>query len=355
MGSIEGRDTLLSGQAQVWRLMYASADAMALKCAVELGIPDIIHSHGRPISLSKIASGINSKNLNLDYLERVMGYLVRKRVFCTTHQHQKLETQTQTLYGLTSISKWLVRDTDLSLNNMVKMHTHPWILSPWSCIAQCVRDDGVAFTKYHGVEMWDFASQNPEFNSLFNDAMACTSKIVMTALLSKYKGFDSVKTLVDVGGGIGQVLSQIVKAYPHINGINFDLPHVIETAPNYVGISHVGGSMFDAIPNADAILMKWILHDWKDEECVKILRNCGKALPKKTGKLIIVEIVVQSDGDTIFGDMDLVFDMAMLAGPSGGKERTELEWKELLEEGGFPCYNIIKIPAMLSIIEAYAE
>ena len=101
--------------------------------------------------------------------------------------------------------------------------------------------------------------------------------------------------------------------------------------------------------------MQWIMHDWNDESCVKILKNCRKAIPEETGKVIIVDVVLQPEGNGLFDDTSLVFDLLMIAHSSGGKERTELEWKKVLEEGGFPRYNIIKISALPSIIEAYPK
>ncbi|XP_038703598.1 xanthohumol 4-O-methyltransferase-like [Tripterygium wilfordii] len=347
----QGDHTLLRAQAEVWQLMYGFADSMVLKCAIELGIPDIIHSHGGPISLSQIASGLNSSHPDLAYLERIMRYLVRKKVFSVHNQANGGEI----LYGLTHISRWLLTDSNLCLSPMAIMESHPWQLVPWHCFARCVKEGGLAFEKAHGCGIWDLASQNPEFNNLFNDGLASSSKVVISALISQYKdGFADVKTLVDVGGGTGVGLAEIVKAYPHIKAINFDLPHVLATAPDHTGISHVGGDMFDTIPNADAVFMKWILHDWRDEDCVKILKNCRKAIPEKTGKLVLMEIVVQEEEDTMFGNMDLIFDLVMIAHTSGG-ERTESQWKKLLAEGGFPRYKIIRIPAFLSIIEAYPE
>ncbi|XP_038705025.1 desmethylxanthohumol 6'-O-methyltransferase-like [Tripterygium wilfordii] len=356
MGSIEEETLLLRGQQQVWQLMFGFADSMALKCAIQLRIPDIIYSHGAPISLSQIASGIDSPSPDMGYLDRIMRYLVRKNIFSS---HQSSDGG-ETLFGLTDTSRWLLHDSDLSLNSMVIMQNHPWLLAPWHCFAQCVKDGGIAFKKAHGCEVWDFASQNPEFNNLSNDAMACTNKAIMKAFFLGYKdGLSSstVQTLVDVGGGTGAVLAEIVKVYPHIKGINFDLPLVVATAPEYVGISHVGGDMFEAIPNADEVFMKWVLHDWRDEDCVKILRNCRKVIPEKTGKLVLVEVVVDEDENEneSFGNTGFVFDLLMIAHASGGKERTELEWKKLLKEGGFPRYKIIKIPAITSIIEAYPE
>ena len=87
--------------------------------------------------------------------------------------------------------------------------------------------------------------------------MACTAKISIKTVMAAYKdGFGSIGSLVDVGGGTGGAVAEVVKAYPHIKGVNFDLPHVVATAPAYDGVSHVGGDMFESIPCADAIFMK---------------------------------------------------------------------------------------------------
>nr|APR64234.1 caffeic acid 3-O-methyltransferase-like 24 [Populus tomentosa] len=351
MGSLD-EEKLLRGQVEVWQLMFGFAESMALKCAIELGIPDIINSLGGPVTLNQIASGIDSPCVDIPYLARIMRFLVRKRVFT---QHNPSDGG-ETLYGLTDSSKWLLRDSEVSLAPMVLMQNYPWQLAPWHYLSQCVKEGGTAFKKAHGCEIWDLASQNPEFNRIFNDALACTAKIIMRAVVSHYKvGFDDVETLVDVGGGTGGNLAEIVKAYPHIKGINFDLPHVVAAAPAYNGVSHVGGNFFEAIPNADSIFMKWVFHDWGDEYCAKILKNCRKAMPEKTGKLILVEIVLQPEENGQFSDMGMVSDLVMFAPSTGGKERTKLEWKKLLEEGGFPRYKIINIPALPSIIEAYLQ
>ncbi|KAJ0111294.1 hypothetical protein Patl1_02209 [Pistacia atlantica] len=115
----------------------------------------------------------------------------------------------------------------------------------------------MAFKKVYGKGIWEFASHNPELNKFFDDAMACTTKIISRAIISGYKdGFSSIGSLVDVGGGTGEMLFEIVKSYPHIKGINFDLPHVIAIAPEYEGVSHVASDMFEAVPQADAVIMK---------------------------------------------------------------------------------------------------
>jgi hypothetical protein len=183
-----------------------------------------------------------------------MRLLVRRKIFTA---HHPSEGGGDTLYGLTHSSRWLLHDSKMSLAPLLLMEDHPWLMARWHCLSQCVKEGGIAFNKVHGREIWDFASENPEFNNLFNDGMACTARIVMSAIVSVYKdGFGCVGSLVDVGGGTGSAVAEIVKSFPHIKGINFDLPHVVATAPMYDGVKHVGGDMFQAIPNADAVFMK---------------------------------------------------------------------------------------------------
>ncbi|OWM91005.1 hypothetical protein CDL15_Pgr023338 [Punica granatum] len=343
-------EAMLRGQVAIWQNLFGFADSMALKCAVELGIADIIHSHGRPITLDQIAASINgSSSPDISSLARIMRLLVRRDIFAA---HQPSDSG-DTLYELTHSSRWLVKESEYNLAPMVTMENHPDLLAPWHYFGQCIKDGGMPFKKAHGMEVWEMASKNPQFNTLFNDAMACTNKIILQAIVAAYQdGFRSIGSLVDVGGGIGEAVAQIVKANPNIRGINFDLPHVVATAPAYPGVEHINGSMFESIPAADAVFMKWVLHDWGDEDCVKILKNCRKAIPEKLGKLIIIESVLQQEGNGIFA---YIFDLLMFAHASGGKERTELEWKNLLAASGFPRYNIIKIPTIPSIIEAFPK
>ncbi|XP_028082877.1 xanthohumol 4-O-methyltransferase-like [Camellia sinensis] len=104
-------------------------------------------------------------------------------------------------------------------------------------------------------------------------------------------------------------------------------------------------------PNPTGLI--WILHNWSDEDYVQILRNCRKAIPEKTGKIVIVDTILQPGGDDLFDNTGMAMDLMMLTLVRGGKERTKLEWKKILNEGGFVRYNIIQIPALQSIIKAY--
>ncbi|CAL5404230.1 unnamed protein product [Camellia sinensis] len=102
------------------------------------------------------------------------------------------------------------------------------------CTSALKWEGGIAFQKAHSREIWDYCSMNPEFNKIFNDAMGCTAKITMKAIMTEYKdGFCGVGSMVDVGGGTEAVMGEIVKVHPHIKGTNFDLPHVTTTAPEH--------------------------------------------------------------------------------------------------------------------------
>ncbi|XP_057953699.1 desmethylxanthohumol 6'-O-methyltransferase-like [Malania oleifera] len=347
-------DAKLKGEAYIWEVMLTFVGPMALKSAVELRIADIIHSHGRPITLRQIASAIDPPAADITTLSRIMRFLVHKSIF-TAFPSPSSDggPSSDILYGLTPSSTWLLGHAERTLAPMVLLMNHPLLLSPWHHLSDCVRDGGIAFKKAHGREVWDFAGANPEFNAMFNDAMACTARIMLDAILAGYKdGLADVESLVDVGGGTGSAIAEVVKACPHIKGINFDLPHVVATAPPFPGVCHVAGDMFHSIPKADAIFMKRVMHDWGDEDCIKILKNCRKAIFEKNGKVIIIDIVLQPDGKHLFDETRFTYDLMMLVGFLKGKERTKLEWEKVLHEGGFSRYKIIKIPTIVSIIEA---
>ncbi|KAL6126385.1 hypothetical protein ACLB2K_074435 [Fragaria x ananassa] len=157
--------------------------------------------------------------------------------------------------------------------------------------------------------------------------------IVIKKILDLYKGFEHLEKLV--GGGLGVTLSQITSRYPHIKGINFDLPHVIKEGPSYTGVEHVGGDMFASVPSGDAIFMKWILHDWSDEHCLKLLKNCCNAIPDN-GKVIVVEAllpVVPETSTAVKSTSQM--DVLMMTQNPGGKERNKQKFIALATAAGF--------------------
>lgn len=341
---------ILQGQKEIWSLVLAFVEPMALKCALELRIPDIIHSHGSAMSLSQIVSHIGSPSLDPTCLSRVMRLLVHKNIFTAASSGDQSD---ETLYGLTHSSRLLLQGSEMkTLAPWLYMVTHPLLFDPWQQLSAAIKDGTTVFDKAYGSSLWELTSGNPELNKLFNISMENLTKFNTEAILALYKdSFHGVETLADVGGGTGYLVSEIVKAnWPRIKGINFDSQHVVETAPAYAGVTHVGGDMFQSIPPTDAIIMKSVLHNWGDEDCLKILQNCRRALPKKTGKLILIEFVVEPGGREMVDDIVLKLDLLMMVHCGGGKERTQVEWINLSSQ-----FKFIKTPTVFFMIEAHAS
>ncbi|GAA0167212.1 methyltransferase [Lithospermum erythrorhizon] len=348
--------------ADITKCAFSFVDSMVLKCAVELRIADIIRSHGKSITLSQIASSIDSPSVNLGNLKRVMRMLVRMKIFTT----QKLDTETHKssdddlIYGLTPFSSLILHDADITLAPLVLMMNYPLLSAPWHHLSDVVKQGGTGFKKANGFELFEMTGKDPEFNKIFNNALRCTTKILIKGMFSNNGTvvFNGVNSVVDVGGGMGQFIGEIVKEFPNIKGVNMDLPHVVKMAPEIDGVTHVAGDMFKDIPNGDAITLKHILHDWGDEDCIKILKNCRDAITKEIGKVIIVEEILRENkkGDEgHFGNIDVIQDLTMLVHTVGGKERTEIEFKKILEEAGFSRFKIINFNYFPSLIEAYTK
>jgi hypothetical protein len=192
---------------------------------------------------------------------------------------------------------------------------------------------------------------------VFNEGMASMTRVALPPLLSACD-FSGISTLMDVGGGVGELMSAILKKYPSMRGIVFDLPHCTERArQNLAGAGvaeraeFIGGSFFESVPaGADAIMLKSIIHDWNDERCVRILQNCHSAL-KRGDRLTVIDRVVpekvEPDADYLSA---VLSDLNMLRGP-GGCERTESEHRDLLSRSGFRMTRVV--PAgRYSLIEA---
>ncbi|GMH18332.1 hypothetical protein Nepgr_020173 [Nepenthes gracilis] len=156
-------------------------------------------------------------------------------------------------------------------------------LKSWHYLKEAVLEGEIAFNKAHGTTIFAYNEVDSTFNKVFNSAMSDPSILITKKILEAYKGFEGLSSLVDVGGGIGTTLNMIVSKYPMIKGINFDLPHVIKYSPYFSGVQHVEGDMFVSVPKGDAIIMKRVFHDWNDEQCIKLLKNCYASLPDHVG------------------------------------------------------------------------
>ncbi|KAG6589030.1 Acetylserotonin O-methyltransferase, partial [Cucurbita argyrosperma subsp. sororia] len=337
------------GQAiiQMWKYIFGFSEMAAIKCAIELQIADIIEDHGSPMTLPQLSSTLNC---SLPLLHRILRFLVRRGIFKEYSISDDLIG-----YAQTPLSRLLATKNGSSLAPFMLLEASPAMLAAWHNLSAHVKSGGrFPFEAAHGMDVWGYAAANPKHNRLINEAMGCSTGLVVAAILDGCQGiFDGVGSLVDVGGGNGATLSVVVKACSWIRGINFDLSHVVSTSPVYERVEHVAGDMFDFVPNADAAFIKWTLHDWNDEECITILKNCKEAIPKNTGKVIIVDAVIDEKEETEQSDVGLMLDLVMMAHTSTGKERTRKEWEYVINAAGFSRFTVTRIQAIQSVIECF--
>ncbi|GAB4826091.1 hypothetical protein Ancab_040349 [Ancistrocladus abbreviatus] len=321
-----------------------NAALMVLKTVIELGVLEIIKNAGLSthVSATEIVNQLPTTNPNAtSVLERMLRHLAGYSLL--THSRKTLpDGRVERLYGLTPVTKYLTNYKDgFSFAPLFIMLQDKVLVEGWSCLKDVVLNGGdIAFNSAHGIHVFDYCGVDPRFNDLFNAAMSNYSTITMMKILESYDGFKGISTLVDVGGGVGATLNMILSKYPTIKGINFDLPHVIEKAPSYPGVEHVGGSMFtDAIPKGDAIFTKLVFHSWTDEECLKIFKNCYLALPDH-GKVIVCEHLIPADIETRdSAKIPYNIDANMLTLTSG-KERTKEEFEALAKQAGFEGFRV---------------
>ncbi|KAK4798790.1 hypothetical protein SAY86_031116 [Trapa natans] len=260
-----------------------------------------------------------------------MGEVPAEVLLETLDQHQPSGSGT---YGLTDVTRHMVTNKDedpkeTSVAPLVIFGAENVLFERMSMLKDAILDpENSPFFTSKRAELFDVSSKNPILNKSFNEVMVFWSRIVICKVLAKYKGLEEVKELLDVGGGMGIILHNIVRAYPHIRGINFDLPHVIAEAP----------------------FKKAILHDCDDETCNKVLRNCYKALPEE-GKLLVVEILApqnsNNDEDLIENAVVSEFYVMFL----NLKERTAEQYDELARAGGFAETKFFHIWDGLHVME----
>jgi hypothetical protein len=244
-------------------------------------------------------------------------------------------------FRLTAAGALLRADHPQSLRAMALFEEGPEAYAIWKHLVAIVLDGGQnGFLREFGATVWEHARANPDYRARFNEAMTSYSMIQTEWVRAALGGLDlsAIRTLCDIGGGHGHLACGLLRAYPHLTAVVFDLPDVVaETdqlwAPK-LGMTdrcrYVGGDMFQLVPSADAYVLKMILHDWNDEECVDILSNIRRASPA-TGQLFIAEFVVPGPTEPHFAKL---FDIHMMCGNSG-RERTPSEYANLLAAAGW--------------------
>ena len=256
-------------------------------------------------------------------------------------------------FALTALSETLCTDAPGSLRAFATVELGEEHYPAWGELLHSVKTGEIAFDHAFGMPVWKFFEQNPENAKTFNDAMTGFTLAANDAVLGSYD-FSSISKIVDVGGGHGSLIASLLKANPQMKGVLFDAPSVAEGAHSRIEVEGIadrceviGGDFFQSVPGGgDAYILKWIIHDWDDERSVTILKNCHRAMTEN-GKLLLVEAVVPGGSEPHFSKF---IDLNMLV-MTGGSERTENEYRMLLEASGFKLTRIIPTESPMSVIE----
>ncbi|KAG2318572.1 hypothetical protein Bca4012_055221 [Brassica carinata] len=364
----ESKSNLVDEEAKasldIWRFVFGFADIAAAKCAIDLKIPEAIENNpsSQPMTLAELSSAVSASP---SHLRRIMRFLVHQGIF----KEVPIKDGLATGYTNTPLSRrmMITKRDGKSLAPFVLFETSREMLAPWLRLSSVVSSPvngshPPPFDAVHSKDVWALAEDNPCFSEMINEAMACdTRRVVPRVSRACQDLFDGVSTVVDVGGGNGEAMGILVKEFPWIKGFNFDLPHVTDVAQVLDGVENVGGDMFDYVPKSDAVFIKWVLHDWGDKDCIKILKNCKEAVPANIGKVFIVESVIRENKKTMIVEgrdeklehVRLMLDMVMMAHTSTGKERTLKEWDFVLNEAGFARYEVRDIDDVQCVIIAY--
>ncbi len=265
------------------------------------------------------------------------------------------EEDDQGRFTLTPRAEFLQTDVPGSLRSLAIALGEAWWWRPWGELLHSVETGKPAFEHIFGTEFFEYMNQNAEAAAIFNAVMAGGSRQVGVDVAAAFD-FSEMRTVVDVGGGHGALLAGILRANPHLRGILFDLPSVVDGAKSILeaeGIAErcelVGGDFFESVPRGgDAYVLKIILHDWDDEHAVAILKNCHRAMePQRT--LLVVERPIPP-GNHPFPGKYTDLNMLVLV---RGRERTVAEYQLLFEAAGFRLTRSIPTPseAKYSIIE----
>ncbi|CDP19755.1 unnamed protein product [Coffea canephora] len=337
---------------------------MVLLAAIRLDVLEVIAQAGPGAQLSPwdIAAQVGPKNPDAAaMLDRMLQLLASYSVLtCSVAEADASISSQRRVYGLAPVAKYFVQNKTyaaggggVSLGPLLALFQDKVFIDSWYQLEDAVREGGVPFDRAYGVRAFEYPGRDPRFNEVFNKAMINHATIAINRIVERYKGFEHLKTLVDVGGGLGVTLSVITTKYPSLKGINFDLPHVIQHAPVYPGVEHVGGDMFESVPQGDAIFMKWILHFWDDGRCLKLLKNCFKALPDH-GKVIVVDPILPVVPDTSAGiKATCQSDLITMTQNPGGKERSEAEFLDLATAAGFRGIMVVCFVCNVWVMEFY--
>lgn len=308
----------------------------ALRAAALLGVADRLVEG--PASASELASATGSKP---ELLSRLLRYLATRDVF---------RSDSEGRWHLTRYAQQLRSDSPTSVRAAIISMTSGNAWLPMAKLARTVQDGRPAFEHVFGRSLFETLAIDPDASRAFQSGMSAFTESVHEDGVLAYDFADA--QVIDIGGGDGTLLLQLLRKYPSMKGVLFEArqvleEHVLRELGDDDRWEVVAGDFFTTVPKGGNVyLLKWILHDWADSQCVQILRNCRRAMAPG-GRILIAEAVIPPGDDDHPGKLMDMLMMALLP----GRERTVGEYAELLQAAGLQMVKVTPTEGPLSIIE----
>ena len=326
----------------VMEMVVGSWTAQAITAAAELGIADAL-ARG-PLTADELAAEVGA---DADALRRLLRALISRDIF-----RQRRDGR----YELTPLADTLRRDAEVSVVGWARWLGSPQHREHWSHLTDAIRTGRSVIRELRGKPAFDYLASEPELGEIFNEAMTSGSALSIGPVVSAYD-FGRFATVVDVGGGHGRLLSAILAANPGGRGILFDQPQVVAGAPTVLAeqgvqdrVEIAEGSFFESVPaGGDAYVLKSVIHDWPDDDAVRILRNVRSAAAVGT-HVLLVEFVIPEHSREFMGNwLDLEMLIALDA-----QERTADEFRRIFDRAGFRLQRVVPTASPFSVLEAQA-
>ncbi len=330
----------LPPQATLFQIVTGIWTAQAIAVTASLGIPDHL-AHG-PRTAADLASAVGADASALHRLLRGVASI-----------GGVLTMEPDGRFSLGPVGECLRANVPGSMRSMMIAQTSPGHWLPWGQLERAVRTGKPTTEQALGTDVWGYYKKNPEEGNHFAEAMSGLSAMAMQAVLAAYS-FAGAQKVVDVGGSHGAFLAAVLQRETKARGVLFDVAHVVEGAGATLDaarvadrVDRVAGSFFESVPaGGDVYLLKHILHDWSDDECVKILKNVHAAMTPEA-RVVVVEMPILVDGPPSPAPLLDVNMLVMLT----GKERTPDEYGALFAQAGLRLASVVPTHSPIGVLE----
>ena len=340
MPSLEAQQEISPSQV-ILQMLTGKWVAQAVSVAATLGVADLLR-HG-PQDVEHLARATST---HADSLYRLLRALASVGIFAETDGGR---------FTLTPMAQCLRGDAPDSVRNWARLHGIPLFWRSWGELLHSVKTGETGLKQAFGMSgPFEYLSQHPEEARVFNDAMTDLARSQSPSIAAAYE-FGRFKKLIDLGGGHGTLLMTILRRYPGLRGVVFDLPQVVtgaKAALAAAGLSDrceaIAGDILESVPaGADGYLTRGVIHGFDKEHALIVLGNIRRAIQPE-GRLLLLEFVIPPGNQASLGKL---LDLQMLVIP-GGRERTEEEFRELFGAAGFRLSGIHPTATPQSIVEA---